>query len=609
MYGDDMKLLRIFSFVCAFIFCLAGCHNTTIEGDYFSDSDGYSSLNDRKCLGYFYVKSDMKWKSVYADVVDDSLNVLRSVDIYKNTLGDDFNVYAQDYESPYLKLSFGCTLVNGDSATYTIYWNLFNTDYPHYTLLDALKHYRIETMLREEKLPLSLAIRLSDRELLEFFSVYYSKSLDELGNHLRNIREYPYLFSDYYLNPLQFAKNFDDLAREFDNVMSGKKKSFEYDSVMVMDNALFAYGKNYFSELPFKTIYGFPKCESKNEGAVLFNEIERSYYKSKPFKCVSGAWQLTNVSSSSSEKKIESSSSVKSSSSVRSSSSSAPCVEESIMDTNDGTYWCKNGIWQRMSYEDRVYYYGKKYEEKYGSCQEKPWDRSLIYDNQYDYFWACVETENEIVPKWTYVTCCHSNDSIQNGHFKDTTLYEFSDYGFDWTFFLDDNVWRASRVVVENSLYRPYMDGVKSLLFISPIEDGLPYLIELDSLLGNSEKDRALIDDVMGEYPKFYYSNHSFVTWEQAEKNIPTGFEIPDTSTWKLYCNDNHSFFEAGRFCDFSRKEISLFWTSQKVDDSNMLCSRVDYSGTTVYCSVEFIKCPVDASIVQVEYVTKVKAP
>ena len=43
VYGDDMKLLRIFSFVCAFIFCLAGCHNTTIEGDDFSDSDGICS--------------------------------------------------------------------------------------------------------------------------------------------------------------------------------------------------------------------------------------------------------------------------------------------------------------------------------------------------------------------------------------------------------------------------------------------------------------------------------------------------------------------------------------------------------------------------------------
>lgn len=299
-----MKLLRIFSFVCAFIFCLAGCHNTTIEGDDFSDSVGYyvgyNSLKNRKLLGYFYVKSDMKWNSVYADVVDDSLNVLRSVNIYKNTSGESFNINAQDFESPYLKLSFGCSLANGDSTTYTIYLNLYNTDYPHFTLLNALKKYRIETMLRDEKLPLSLAIRLSNRELLEFFSVYYSKSLDELGDHLRNIREYPYLFSDYYLNPLQFAKNFDDLAREFDNVMSGKKKSFEYDSVMVTDNTLYAYGEKYFSELPFKTIYGFPKCESKNEGAVLFNEIERSYYKSKPFKCVSGAWQLTNVSSSSS---------------------------------------------------------------------------------------------------------------------------------------------------------------------------------------------------------------------------------------------------------------------------------------------------------------------
>lgn len=295
-----MKLFRIFSFVCAFIFCLAGCSETSVVSDDFSDSVSYYSLKNRQFLGYFYVKSDMKWKSVYADVVDDSLNVLRSVDIYKSSSGEAFNIDAQDFESPYLKLSFGCTLVNGDSATYTIYLNLSNTDYPHYTLLDALKKYRIESMLRNEKFPLSLAIRLSDRELLDFFSVYYSEPLDKLDDRLRNIREYPYLFSDYYLNPSQFAKNFDDLAREFDNVMSGKKKSFEYDSVMVTDNTLYAHGENYASELPFKTIYGFPKCESKNEGSVLFNEIERSYYKSKPFKCSYSTWRLTEVYSSSS---------------------------------------------------------------------------------------------------------------------------------------------------------------------------------------------------------------------------------------------------------------------------------------------------------------------
>ena len=106
-------------------------------------------------------------------------------------------------------------------------------------------------MVKKEKIPLALAMRLSERELLDFFSVSHSQSLDDLKSKTSELRDFVFFVCDYYLNPSHFVENFDRLAKDFDKAMSGKKKTAEFDSVIIVDNALFA-GEDFYRELNFK---------------------------------------------------------------------------------------------------------------------------------------------------------------------------------------------------------------------------------------------------------------------------------------------------------------------------------------------------------------------
>lgn len=609
VYGDSMKLLQLLFCACLAAFSFVGCSDDSVYNvpvEYGSYSWEYTSV-----YGYFGAAPGITRDSVLVDMVDDTLNVIRPVQLHEDR-SFSFASDSAKFESPLWRLRFKCSHENGDTITFVEYVNISHDFIPHFNAAEALRKYRIETMVKKEKIPLALAMRLSERDLLDFFSVSHSQSLDDLKSKTSELRDLVFFVCDYYLNPSHFVENFDRLAKDFDKAMSGTKKTAEFDSVIIVDNALFA-GEDFYRELNFKNPYGFPKCEEKNKGEVVFNDVARSYYYSKGFKCNGyGYWALTDILRSSSSVE-QSSSSAKSSSSSMSSSSSR-CVEDSVVVEDEDYYSCRNGAWEKMSWNEIFAYHGKAYEEKYGTCETDPWKKPLVYMEEIEGFMGCVPKDDEYVLDKIYVDCCHSIDSVQKGHYVDSLNYEMSDYGMKWFWklsTLSEPSLRVHKVVVDGKDYMPTMakleDGMS--IFINVLDTTMYYDMLVDSLFDLSEKDRAMVDVVENDYTRSYPSQHPFVTWEDAKNNCPSGFEIPDTSTFRAHYENKEplSWWPEGRFMNFSRAYVFYYWTSEKVSEDTMLCARVMKESDSQPQTIDFVECPVDASVVQAGYVTKVK--
>lgn len=609
VFGDRMKLLQLLFCACLAAFSFVGCSDDSVYNvpvKYGSYSWEYTSV-----YGYFNAAPGITRDSVFVDMVDDTLNVIRPVQLHEDR-SFSFASDSAKFESPLWRLRFKCSLENGDTITFVEYVNISHDFIPHFNAAEALRKYRIETMVKKEKIPLALAMRLSERELLDFFSVSHSQSLDDLKSKTRELQDFVFFVCDYYLNPSHFVENFDRLAKDFDKAMSGKKKTAEFDSVIIVDNALFA-GEDFYRELNFKNPYGFPKCQEKNKGEVVFNDVARSYYYSKGFKCNGyGYWALTDILRSSSSVERSSSSAKSSSSSM--SSSSSRCVEDSVVVEGEDYYSCRNGAWKRMSWDEIVAYHGKAYEQKYGTCETDPWEKPLVYMEEIEGFMGCVQKKDEYVPDEIKVDCCHSIDSIQDGHFVGDAVYEISDYGFKWIFklgALSESELTVRSIVVDGKKYKPTFSKQNDnfLIFITPQDTTISYNTLVDSLFDLSEKDREMVEVVENNYTRYYSSDHPLVTWDEAKSNCPPGFEIPDTLTFRYHYKNKESVsvWPEGRFMNFSRDYVFYFWTSQKVSEDTMLCARVMKDSDSHPQTIDFVECPMNASVVQAGYVTKVK--
>ena len=608
-----VKLLCTSILLFVALFSFVGCDSVSTVHVAPPTADTYPLENRELHIGVS-LDSSMVLVAVSVDVLDDSLKKIRSVD--SKTIGEFhhwggwwFDIAAQNYESSYLKFSYTCVLPKGDSATFVDYIDIAWVDYPTFYLIGALKKYRIETLVKKDNLPFYTAIRMSGRDLLEYFS--YSSSLDLRTQEdlFRQIKEYPYLYGGYYLLDPDFAENLDAIAKDFDRVVSKNKKASALDTVKMVDNALFSGQTDIlFRSSRYWAAYGFPYCDSLHRDSIVSNKIKRSYYKDSLFKCDGRAWRKTAPRSSSSSVMSSSSSSIKSSSSL-SSSSVFVCKENSVRVDDDGNYYlCEKNSWKMMYWNEKKAYIGKSYEEKYGSCKKKPWDRSLVYMDELNGFMGCVQKEDEFVPEVMHVDCCHSVDSIERGRYKDSVTYELSDFGFKWEFHGSDggSEWYVRSLWIDSLEYAPTMSkkGEDLLLFVTPFDRDVPYDVLVDSLFELSGNDRALVNVIENNYTRYYSSFHPLLKWEDALKNCPQGFEIPDTTSLRYHYEhkENSSIFYEGIFMNFDRDRVVYFWTSQKVNDTTRVCGRLLSMYDTGKTKIDFVECPVDAAVVQAVY-------
>lgn len=612
---DMMKLLCSFVLLLVMVLSLVGCDSVDTVYVVPSDNDPYSLENRELRIGVD-LDSSMVLVAASVDVLDDSLKKIRSVESraiggfrqwYKKD-GWSFEVAEQNYESSYLKVSYTCVLPNGDSATFVDYVDIAWEMYPTFYLIQSLRKYRIESLVKKEKFPLYTAIRIANRDLLEFFSFSSALDIESQEKHLAWIKEYPYLYGGYYLSNPDFVGNFEAIAKDFDRVLTKNKKVSALDTVEMVDNALFSGQMDIlFRDSHYWTAYGFPYCDSTRRDSVVFNNVKGSYYKDSLFKCDGRAWRKIAPRSSSSSVMSSSSSSIKYSSS--SSSNERVCEEDSVRVDDDGHYYvCVGNSWKWMNRDERIAYIGKAYEEKYGSCQNDPWNRSIVYVDEADGFMGCAEKEDKIAPDVMAFVCCHSIDSIENGYYKDSKTYEISDFGFKWIFGWDKSysVWSVNNFFIDSLEYDPSMskDGEDLLLFVTPFDWDLPYNVLVDSLFDLSENDRALVDVVESYYTRYYSSYHPLVKWEDALENCPNGFEIPDTTSLRYHYehNENSSYWNEGVFMNFNSDHVTYFWTSQKVNDTTRICGRLLYMHGTGKTEIDFVECPVDAGVVQAVY-------
>ena len=549
-------------------------------------------------------------KSIAVAVVDDSLNVLRTRTVKKGSLkNDSIYVPADDYESPYVRLTYVGVMPNRDSISLVFYFDINESKSYRVNVVDAFMQYRIEDLVAQENYPLRIAKKIALSDLQDFLS-------DELelfpDKSVFYSEEWILYSCGYFSNDDSFAKKFDELAKAFASSAAGKKVDYRLDSVMVADNMVqnscyFNYCKSIVQRA-----YEYPKCDKETEGDTVYNEVESSLYVSRSFYCQSGNYVLIPERSSSSSV-VESSSSAKSSSSV--SSSSSKCVEDSVVVEGEEYSSCRNGVWKRMSWDEIVAYHGKAYEQKYGTCETDPWEKPLVYMEEIEGFMGCVQKKDEYVPDEIKVDCCHSIDSIQDGHFVGDAVYEISDYGFKWIFklgALSESELTVRSIVVDGKKYKPTFSKQNDnfLIFITPQDTTISYNTLVDSLFDLSEKDWEMVEVVENNYTRYYSGDHPLVTWDEAKSNCPPGFEIPDTLTFRYHYKNKESVsvWPEGRFMNFSREYVVYFWTSQKVSENTMLCARVMDKSDNYSQTIDFVECPVDASVVQAGYVTKVKA-
>ena len=331
-----MKLLCSFVLLLVMVLSLVGCDSVDTVYVVPSNNDPYSLENRELRIGVD-LDSSIVLVAASVDVLDDSLKKIRSVESraiggfrqwYKKD-GWSFEVAEQNYESSYLKVSYTCVLPNGDSATFVDYVDIAWEMYPTFYLIQSLRKYRIESLVKKEKFPLYTAIRIANRDLLEFFSFSSALDIESQEKHLAWIKEYPYLYGGYYLSDPDFPDNVEAIAKDFDRVLTKNKKVSALDTVEMVDNALFSGQMDIlFRDSHYWTAYGFPYCDSTRRDSVVFNNVKGSYYKDSLFKCDGRAWRKIGPRSSSS--------------SVMSSSSANPldwCLKESrILAAENKTY-------------------------------------------------------------------------------------------------------------------------------------------------------------------------------------------------------------------------------------------------------------------------------
>ena len=548
--------------------------------------------------------------SVAVAVVDDSLNVLRPQTIKKDSL-ENGGIYfaADDYESSYVRLTYGGVMPNGESISLVSYFDINESKNVRMDVVDAFMQYRIEDLVVQENYPLRIAKKIALEDLQDFLSSELKLFPDNSAFYC----EKWILFScGYSLNNVSFAKKFDELAKAFALSVAGKKVEYRLDSVMVADNMVHDSCYLEYCKSMVRQAYKYPKCDKKTEGDTVYNEVENSLYVSRSFYCKSGNYVLIPELSSSSSVVVSSSSAKSSSSSV--SSSSSGCVEGTVV-VEDGNYLsCRKGDWLEMSRDEIIAYHGKLYEQEYGNCGKDPWEKPLVYIDDIEGFMGCVQKNDDVVPDKIIVDCCHSIDSIQNGHFVGNSLYEINDYGLKWTFrlsYVSESEMNVRSVEVDGKKYMPTISKRNDILqiFITPEDTTTPYNTLIDSLFDLSKNDREMVEVVENEYTRYYSDYHPLMTWEEAKRNCPSGFEIPDTSTFlhHYYNKERVSVWPEGRFMNFSKEYVFYFWTSQEAYENTMFCARVMKRSQDFYESIDFVKCPVDASVVQAGYVTKVK--
>jgi len=309
LYGVDMKrILCTFLLLFLAIVSFEGCDRVDTEYVMPSIAEQYP-LENRTLKVNIRLDSSISVASVSVDVVDDSLKKIRMVDPafiseitpWVDKQGWHFEIRTQNYESSNLKITYTCVLKNGESATYTDYLDIAWSDDFVLDFEGTLRTSRIEYWVAKEHIPLYWAIRLGNRDLLDYFSENDATVLE--NQSLGKIRDYLYWFGGYYLDDAHFVESLDAIAKDFENVMSGKSKTPNLDSIKFVDNALFVdYTGVYFYDSILPSVYKFPQCnmdETRNTNAS--NKIEKSFYRDTLFHCDGIRWNKVVSSSSSSE--------------------------------------------------------------------------------------------------------------------------------------------------------------------------------------------------------------------------------------------------------------------------------------------------------------------
>ena len=160
-------------------------------------------------------------KSIAVAVVDDSLNVLRTRTVKKGSLkNDSIYVPADDYESPYVRLTYVGVMPNRDSISLVFYFDINESKSYRVNVVDAFMQYRIEDLVAQENYTLRIAKKIALSDLQDFLSDELELFPDKSVFYSEEWIQYS---CGYFRTTIPSQRNLMNLPRPLHRPLPGKR--------------------------------------------------------------------------------------------------------------------------------------------------------------------------------------------------------------------------------------------------------------------------------------------------------------------------------------------------------------------------------------------------
>ena len=587
------------------------------------------SLQNRNPYGFICVP---KWKDFY--FVHDSVFLVQ-LDEYLNEknvfIGEfsnehnwygcdqstEFNFHDVNLNGPYVRFDVKGYFINHDSvkveATLSYFADMWYEDHVYISLSSTVQRKRVENLAQNEAYPLQVAKIVADKEYSEDGRPF-SKTDEEMWM--------AYVDLNFFVEHLFFQA--DDLA---DN---GKFDDDEKVPTLIVDSVL-AKAKSISDD--YAKSYKLPACNGDSLESIVRNK--ESLFNGKKMVCSFSFWRL--------EEPLE--------------DSLGACTSYNRGDTIDIdnlVYICDSAAatWRVADLHEMLdYRYRKCSPENVGDtldmkegliyiCDEKTkkWHTADL-DEKMDILLGECESDNLRYEKYLdSLYYCNSK-----GKWEVVSQMEFEigkcgdDIGENVVKKYDEKIWiclKGGWKKAPDSVVNIFVDSIARLTFVEEL-DSVDFFCsgkkgcafsEVDSIylrqtdkgystisyggklwmkgqpanayenesvsfdfFANYVKDQILTFDLRGE--GYYY------TFENAQKQCPAGFHIPDTTEW----NHFRKGVDAAAIPDKSYTYIYFVLTPEKLVDNYTRIVSASWSSTrkdnrNVYCYVDssFVTCPIN---------------
>lgn len=304
-----------------------------------------------------------------------------------------------------------------------------------------------------------------------------------------------------------------------------------------------------------------------------------------------------------------------------------------VLKLDDKYYYCYSYGWGEASIADVENFLMKQKNKDY--CANGLVGTSILLTDSLKRSYGCRTNVNGPDTIGTYGFFYGTYDSrLAGGIFTEDTLYQVKINNFTYVFtmpsggFLYPSKVYDGEVLPENYKYDAFSNDNVLYLHSKRSENN----VALETIENKSESFDAFYFNWLGKVRKsivcngtlvtvslasaetMWYTDDSYMTWEQARNYCPKGYHIPDTSEWnstaglkykatalnREYRNDTPlklTYDVIGKWYDCSyypTRYYDIFWSSTEKDSESQYCLEYGWTSVKGELSRRIISCPKD---------------